>query len=441
MGSSLRKAAIPQGSVVGISTDEGSRFLKALFGVLQAGCVALPVAPNLSETERLRVLGDSMVSATINTLDSNSPTTEQDPHNWFQVRSVLPQEKSTASRSLIKDVFNDAAVMRHTSGTTASSKGVVLSHKAVLERVRASRALLEIDSGDSMLICLPISYHFIASALACLYAGTTIIDASLLGPRSITDAVRTYNANILYAAPSQYGAMVLLPRHSPRDSFPSLRRAIATSALLPSTLAIAFEQRFTIRLTQVYGIIEVGLPLWNTEPCAQVSALGTCRSPYQCSIVSPTGDPVRCGESGELCIRGPGLFSGYLVGANAGLKHGEQQWFKTGDLVTQDNQGVITYRGRLKTVINSDGFTVFPEEIEEVLQTAPDIEEVRVSGKLDPRLGNRIIAEIVSKNYTPCAPDAWRALCQKTLSQHQVPHEFILVESLPHTGSGKIMRR
>jgi long-chain acyl-CoA synthetase len=290
---------------------------------------------------------------------------------------------------------------------------------------------------------LSLSYHFVASALSCIQAGATLLDcAELIAPEMLTFGA-TFGATMIYASPIQYELMV---RSDTNQSLSKLRRAISTSALLPKRTADVFFDRFGIRLTQVYGIIEVGLPIWNELESIESTALGICKAPYEAIVVDEQGDRVPTGEVGELAIRGPGLFSGYLVDEEPTEPNSNSAdtfdagWFLTGDLVAKDELGVILYRGRKKTVINCGGSKIFPEEIEEVLRRSPDIKAVRVSAEPHPLLGSLVIAEVVPDTTSTPSIEAWRALCYQELSEYKVPKEFKIVDSLPQTGSGKLVR-
>jgi acyl-CoA synthetase (AMP-forming)/AMP-acid ligase II len=221
-----------------------------------------------------------------------------------------------------------------------------------------------------------------------------------------------------------------------------LRRAISTSALLSKHTAEHFFERFGVRLTQVYGIIEVGLPLWNDRESLEPTALGLCKPPYAAMVVDDVGTRVPTGTTGELVIQGPGLFSGYLHESSAGPANGPLRdgWFHTGDLVTQDDEGAIHYCGRKKSVINCGGNKVFPEEVEEVLRRLPEIRAVRVSAEPHPVLGNLVIAEVVVDPSQEVSVETWRSVCYSQLSRYKVPKEFRIIDSLASTGSGKLVR-
>lgn len=452
----LQRVEVKPGSVVGISATQAQNFLAILFGTLLADCVAIPVAPHIPEAEQARLVRETGVEwlfeETVAGAEREQPLANG-PHFpggecvtlavFDGVHLQLTRQNSPATSTVTK-VFPDAAVIRHTSGTTARSKGVVLSHTAVRERVEASRELIDLRHNDVVLTPLSLSYHFIASALSCIKAGATILDCTqAIAPEMLALGAR-WGATIIYASPIQYE---LMSRTNDAQSLPTLRRAISTSALLPKRTAEAFLERFGVRLTQVYGIIEVGLPLWNDLESIESTALGICKGPYEAEVLDAEGHAVGMGEIGELAIRGPGLFSGYLMGGRGGCMPRQSetfvrndQWFLTGDLVLRDELGVILYRGRKKSIINCGGNKIFPEEIEEVLRQSPEVVSVRVSAEPHPLLGSVVIAEIVVDASKQPSVESWRELCSKELSSYKIPKEFRVVESLPCTGSGKIVR-
>jgi acyl-CoA synthetase (AMP-forming)/AMP-acid ligase II len=433
---SLHKAGVPRDSIVAISVLNAREFLAALFGILLARCVAIPISPQLPRPEQARVIADTKVSWTIFSRADSASTLPGDALEivdlpYLAVRMESDSLQGVASR------FPNAAVIRHTSGTTGRSKGVVISHLGVLERTETCEALLAVNKRDVVLAPLPLAYHFVASALSFVRAGATIIDCANLSPTQTLELGARHNATLMYGSPLQYE---LLSRAVPTLSLPSLRLAISTSAILPSTTANLFTARFGIRLTQVYGVIEVGLPLWNLSPSDAPSLLGRCMPPYEMDVVDNAGASVAPGQTGELIVRGPGLFEGYLCGDEGNSIRGRDDWFHTGDLVSADENETVTYQGRKKSVINCAGNKIFPEEVESVLRLAPDIREARVVAEPHALLGNLIVAEVITEPGSTHNVRAWRDLCFSQLSSYKVPKEFRVVQSLPITGSGKVSR-
>ncbi len=418
----LQERGTQPGSVVGIALLDGRDFLAALFGILSAHCVAIPISPELPQAEVSRIVRDTLVGWII----------ERSSDGGLELKKVHSVEHSK-----IAEIFSDAAVIRHTSGTTGLSKGVVLSHRSVLERTEVSRALLGVQASDTILAPLPLPYHFVASALSFIRAGATILDCTSLSPLEMLTLGEQYRATIAYGSPIQYDMLSRAVSDAPLSA---LRRAISTSALLPAATAKLFHARFNCRLTQAYGIIEVGLPLWNCDESSDPSVLGRCITPYESAVIDDYGNPVKRGDIGELILRGPGLYAGYLCGEGAGKRHAADAWFSTGDLVVEDDQGNISFKARKKTVINSGGNKIFPEEVEEVLCSAPEVAAARVSAESHPLLGSLVVAEIVIAPGSSSDIDGWRSLCHAQLSDFKVPKEFRIVQALPMTGSGKIIR-
>jgi long-chain acyl-CoA synthetase len=298
---------------------------------------------------------------------------------------------------------------------------------------------MEIGADDVVLAPLPLPYHCVASALSFIRAGAALIDVADQSPAEMVRRAAELKATLIYASPVQYEQLSRACA-GPGRWLPTVRRAFSTSALLTPSVAERFHATFGVRLTQVYGLIEVGLPLWNDESQMPITALGGCRKPYRAMVADDDGRPVPDGEAGELLVSGPGLFSGYLCGDDAGVTQQRDAWFRTGDIVVVDSRGVFTFLGRKKTVINCGGNKVFPEEVEEVLSNFEAIAAARVRAEEDSNLGAVIVAEIVLKTGQREDSTAWQQRCAALLSSYKVPREFRVVQSLPMTGSGKVAR-
>lgn len=437
---SITRSHVQPRSVIGISLLDAADFLSALFGTLYADCIAIPVPPNLSPAEQERILLETGVSLIIS--DKTPPKQVTARYEVQSQSDALPSRQLYLFRCVeeeshtVSELFSDAAVIRYTSGTTGRSKGVVLSHSAVIERTDASIELMEVTSRDKVLAPLPLAYHFVASALSFIRVGAVILDCLHLSGPEMLSFGKENGATIIYGSPLQYE---LLARSAHIETIPTLKKAISTSTILPAHTAEIVSKRLGCRITQVYGIIEVGLPLWNGSTATPPTALGACKLPYTCKVVSDSGEEVAPGESGELLLTGPGLFSGYLTGVGAGVRHEKNTWFATGDIVTIDESGIVLYRGRKKNVINCGGNKVFPEEVEGVLRKIPEIDLVRVSAEPHPLLGDLVIAEVVLTAEGTPNIEQWRAVCYRELSGYKVPKEFRIVSELPKTGSGKVM--
>jgi acyl-coenzyme A synthetase/AMP-(fatty) acid ligase len=223
--------------------------------------------------------------------------------------------------------------------------------------------------------------------------------------------------------------------------FPAGTRVVSTSSGLAPEVATVFEARYGMRVDQVYGLIEVGLPIgtMREEPRSSDS-VGRALPGYEVAILDEAGLPLSAGVIGKLAVRGPGMFDAYLAPYRPLASVLVNGWFLTGDLATQSENGAISVCGREKSVINSGGNKVFPEEIERVMNSFPGVRASRAFGSPHPMLGEVVFADIVP--ITPGAVDveALRRYCVERLSGFKVPKEIRLVQSLPVTDSGKIVR-
>lgn len=331
------------------------------------------------------------------------------------------------------------AFIRFSSGTTGKSKGVLLSHESLLERITAANAGLGIGPGDRVLWVLPMAHHFAVSIVLYLYHGaTTIIEETHLG-EDLLRAGAAHQATVMYGSPVHYRQLVEAP---PAAEWPHLRLAVATAAALDAATALKFHSRFGRPLIQGLGIIELGLPLLNLDGALEApEAVGRPLPAYACRLADEDGQEPPADEPGEVLLRGPGLFDAYLdpwlprrdVVDAAG-------WFATGDLGRRDAAGRIRLCGRKKTLINVGGMKVFPEEVERVLDAHPKVQRALVEARLHPLYG-----EVPVARFIPAADGAPTALelrnhCRQHLAGYKIPLLFSAVTELPLTASGKLKR-
>jgi len=192
---------------------------------------------------------------------------------------------------------------------------------------------------------------------------------------------------------------------------------------------------------QAYGIIEAGLPCINVRAGdLPITSVGLPVPGYEIAVFSDEGVRQDPGALGEIAVRGNGLFSAYYVPWRLREQVTRDGWFLTGDIGSRDESGAVYLKGRKKAVIFVAGLKFFPEEVEECITQFPGVKEARVFGRAHAHLGEVPCAEIVLDS-TGCDLDALRAHCAHALSPYKVPVEFTVVEAVPRTPGGKILRR
>lgn len=407
-----RPIAAVRAARVGLDCPNGVAHVVLALAIVRAGKCLVPLAGELSARERERVIRETGIGAIV---DATGAIREV-------AVGALPFEEAALAAL-------DPAFIRFSSGTTGTSKGIVLSHASLLARVTAANRGLGIGPADRVVWILPMAHHFAVSImLYLLHGAATIIENSHLA-EDVLGAARPHGGTVLYGAPFHHA---LLAAEGSGRAWPALRLAISTAATLPAGTAAAFAARFERPLVQGLGIIEVGLPLLNLARASEKPA----------SVGQPLPDyAAEVREGGELFLRGPGMLDAYLHPWRTRAEILEDGWFRSGDLARIDEDGDVHLLGRRHSVINVAGLKCFPEEIEAVLNEVPEVLRSRVAGKPHARFGAVPVAEIVPRD--PAHPPSVAALashCRSALARYKVPVEFRLVESVPLTPSGKILR-
>lgn len=432
---SLIAHGLRPGMGLGLVAQNSAEFIIGLFAGLACEAVVMPLAPDLKEQEFNRTLELVPMAAILHdgSLINKPRFVESSELDAFEIL-VRPEEFHCKVASGIPR----AALIRFTSGTTGSSKGVVLSYTSVSERTLAAATALNIGQGTKILWVLPMAYHFIVSILTYVRYGATIILADSTDPSTVLSTARQHNPDILYGSPALLESLTALRS---AEGIPSSTRVISTSTGMSRESISSFEKRFSTKVSQVYGLIEVGLPLGNLEPDRYPpESVGIPMSGYEVAILDPQGRELPAGKIGRLAVRGPGMFDAYLAPyrpSGEALTHG---WFLTGDLATLGYDGSVTVCGRERSVIHAHGEKVFPEEVEGVINSFPGVRSSRVFGVQNTNLDEMVIAEIVPTTTTHLDLDAVQAYLSERLSPHKVPSRVVVVPSIPLTQTGKVIR-
>jgi long-chain acyl-CoA synthetase len=425
----LRAGGLCEGERCGLVAKQGAGFVAGALAILAAGGCMAPIPDDATETANAELARRARLHWIAAEADG------------FALRAgPAPGPVDGADDSAFRALR--PAYLRFTSGTTAERKGVLLGHDAILARLAAANRALAIGPEDRVLWLLPMAHHFVVSILLYLRHGATILLPASHLARPMLELASGARATVLYASPYHYQ---LLGKDASGLGLDAARLAISTAEGLRVEIAERFRERFGRPLAQALGIIEVGLPVVNLAGAeAKPTSLGRPLPDFDVWLRGEDGRPVAASapdRTGEVCIRGPGLFDAYLdpwLPARAVL---EPDGFRTGDQGWFDADGDLHLAGRRKNRVNMAGMKFFSEEVEAVLDALPGVRRSRVVAREHPHLGEIPVAEIEPED--PAAPPARAALvagCRSRLAAYKIPREFRIVAALPLTATGKLAR-
>jgi O-succinylbenzoic acid--CoA ligase len=403
---SARGAA--RGERVAIALPAGLEFAQALHACLLLGAVAVPVDLRLSASERAQIADGAAVLVDEPLAGGQAPAAAAD---------AVPELPATIAHEL-----DAAAVVIHTSGTTAAPQTVELTYGNFLWSALGSAVALGLDPEERWLCALPLSHVGGLSILlrSAIYATTAVVHERFESDR-VLGALQAGDATLVSLVATTLARLLDAGLQRP----PALRCALTGGGPVPPAL-LARAHAAAVPVSLTYGL---------TESCSQatttpVAAIG--------NAVSSAGPPLFCtrlwiAEEGEILLAGPTI---------APASVSADGWLHTGDLGELDAHGCLRVTGRKADTIVSGGENVAPAEVEAVLEAHPQVLEAAVLGREDPRWGEAVTAVVVARAGAELDVEELRAHCAGVLAPYKVPKQIVAArEPLPRTRSGKLLRR
>jgi acyl-CoA synthetase (AMP-forming)/AMP-acid ligase II len=337
----------------------------------------------------------------------------------------------------------DVALILHTSGTTSRPKRVPLSHANLMTSARNVAATYQLSSQDVSLCVMPL-FHvhgLVASTLATLFTGGTVVVPPKFNPLSFWSTVREHRATWYSAVPTIHQVLLSRAKGTRPAGAEQLRFIRSCSAALaPQTMA-DIEERFGVPILEAYGMTEAAHQMASNPlpPGARRAGSVGPGTAVEIAILDEAGIELPEGVVGEVSIKGSNVFRGYEGNAEANAESFSNGWFRTGDQGYLDPEGYLILVGRLKELINRGGEKISPREIDEVLLTHPAVAEAVCFGIADRVYGEAVAAAVVLRSAATEADLI--AHCRSSLSDFKCPTRLYIIESIPRTATGKIQRR
>lgn len=343
---------------------------------------------------------------------------------------------------------DDIAFLQYTGGTTGVAKGAMLTHGNILANLLQAHVWLSGHlrwGGEFIITALPL-YHIFSLTVNC-FVFFMIGSRNLLitNPRDIGGFIKElgkYPWSVISGVNTLFSAMMNHPKFMALD-FSRLRLSISGGMSLQKSVAEKWRATTGSTLIEAYGLTEAS-PGVCCCPIDQTEYNGSIGQPVPSTDISlrdEEGQEVAQGQPGELCVKGPQVMKGYW---NAPLDTAQVMtpdgYLRTGDVALMDQQGFLRIVDRKKDTILVSGFNVYPNEVEDIVATHPDVAEVAVIGVPSEHSGEAVKAFVVRKRGLMSEKELI-AHCKKSLTAYKVPHLVEFRDELPKTNVGKIMRR
>jgi fatty-acyl-CoA synthase len=344
---------------------------------------------------------------------------------------------------------DDVANIQYTSGTTGQPKGVLLTHRGLVNNGMAIGLMLQANEYDR--ICAPVPlYHcfgsVIGSMVSVVYGATLILPSAQFDALATLEAVHREKATALYGVPTMYVAELGHPEFD-RFDLSSLKKGVMSGAPCPVELMKRVAERMHVnRLVIPYGQTEASpvITMSSVEDSfdVRVASVGKALANTEVQIVDPASKQrLPVGEQGELCARGYLVMKGYDNDPEATAEAVDNEgWLHTGDLAVLRPDGYFSFKGRAKDTIIRGGENIYPREVEDFLHTHPKVADVYVIGIPDAKLGETVLAWIQLEAGEQATEEEIRDFCRGKIAYFKVPQYVRFVDSFPQTVTKKVQK-
>lgn len=442
----LKAQGIGQGQLVGIFLDRSFNLYILILAVLKVGAAYVPIDPNYPEERINFILSDSKACALISTTELTQKITLTIPR-VFHINQ-LQHDISTypAERLPIPPTseLSDICYVIYTSGTTGKPKGVAVSHGSVIHYVNAALSIYDVHAEDRVYQGFSIAFDASIEEIWLAFgSGATLIvgtSDALHAGAGLVDFLTFHEVTVFSTVPTMLAML--------EGQVPSLRLLILGGEICPPEL-IARWHRPELRIINTYGPTETTVIATYKicEPGKPIT-LGQPLPNYEIAILDEKLRPVKPGETGELCIGGPGLANGYIgrpdLTTQKFISHPSKdnvRLYRTGDLVHLTPEGEIQFVGRGDEQIKLRGFRIELSEIESVLLTYPNIKNAAVQVHELADDVKILIAYLVLKDEHAFNEETLRTALSQKLPHYMIPAFFEIMPNLPQLPSGKVDRK
>jgi len=451
LADALAAAGVSRGDRVGIALPNGIPAVVTFLAASMAGTAA-PLNPAYKEDEFRFYLEDTNARLLLVPPDG-ADDARRAAGDKVRVLAVEMDAAGTVTvsgngrgRAADAPGADDVALILHTSGSTGRPKRVPLKHANLSISARNVAQSYALTPNDVSLCVMPL-FHvhgLVASTLATLATGGTVVVPAKFNPLSFWRVVRDHGATWYSAVPTIH--QILLARadaaSGPPPGAERLRFIRSCSAPLLPPVMHGLEAAFGAPVLEAYGMTEAAhqmasnpLPPRARKP----GSVGVAAGP-EVAIMDAGGALLAAGETGEVVIRGANVTAGYLANPSANAQAFTAGWLRTGDQGFLDEDGYLRLTGRLKELINRGGEKISPREVDEALLDHPAVAQAVTFALPDEKLGEEVAAAIVLREGAASSEHELREFARGRLAPFKVPRRIVFVPEIPKGATGKLQR-
>jgi long-chain acyl-CoA synthetase len=445
----LKSQGVGDGDIISVCIPNSSEFLMIYFASIRIGGIINPFPSTLSIEELQKTI--NIIKPKIIFLEKSKTESILVSFKSLQIEFSGKDSFANILRNFPEEDFirnineNKPACLYYSSGTTLSPKGILYSHRNMIELISSICRGFGHTSESVHFGMLPMGHTAITNYqfLPALYSGGSIIFSKnfLSVRRNFWKIIEKFNVNYVQIVPTILFSILNTKYSDYSKKKIHLKYIGCGSAPLPIESQKAFKEKFGIPVANLYGLSETG-PTHFDNPLVEGWEPGSIGYPLdvnECIIVDDKFNKLPYWEVGEIAVKGPNVFIGYYEDDEEYKKAMRNGYFLTGDLGYKDRSGKFFYVERKKDLIIKGGVNIFPGEIDEILFKHPSILEASTIGVPDKLFGEEIISFVSLKE--PVAEKELKEHCSNFLQRLKIPKKIIFLESLPKTPSGKLLRK
>jgi len=460
MSDALLGLGVQKGDRVATLLLNSSEFLEILFACAKIGAIIVPVNFRLAVPELSYILDDAGPAVVfyssefyekVESLKSiNTKISVWFKHGGEEILDDRSVSDLTAGASIkepqgVDDIIEyDPLLILYTSGTTGDPKGAVLSHRAITFDAIHNLINYGLDDTFKSLVSTPLFHigSLAASTTPVIYAGGSLVLKRFFNASEMIRLITTEKINYMFAVPVMY-QMMTEAAEWPDADFTHVHYFFSGGAPMPVPLIKKYQSEKGVSFAQGYGMTEAcqitAVPLSDSIPKA--GSVGKEGFHITLRIVDEETRDVPPGDTGEVIIRGPNLFSGYWQRSEETEGVFTDGWFHTGDMGYRDEDGYIFLVGRKVEMIISSGVNIYPMEVERAVEAQPEVAEAAAVGIPDSRRGEVVAAYVMLKKGATLSEEELVKRLTGRIASFKIPRKIFFVDDFPRNQGGKVLKK